>query len=154
VEKQIRALANAEDPEALKNIEIKSFATGEKVLLGDIATIKSGYEDGQSIGLSGGKPAIQITVERALSADTLKTARILDQYLSEIENVMPPGITLKKYEVRADSLVERISLLFWNGIFGLVLVVATLFIFLNARIAFWVAAGNAFCNDHDAWHYC
>ncbi len=141
VEKQIRALASAEDPTALKNIEIRSFASGEKVLLGDIATIKNGYEDGQSRGLSGGKPAIQITVERALSADTLKTARILDQYLSEIEDVMPPGITLKKYEVRADSLVERISLLFWNGIFGLVLVVATLFIFLNARIAFWVAAG-------------
>ena len=141
VEKQIRALADAKDPTALKNIEIKSFATGEKVLLGDIATITSGYEDGQARGLSGGKPAIQITVERALSADTLKTARILDQYLSEIENVMPPGVTLKKYEVRADSLVERISLLFWNGIFGLVLVVATLFIFLNARIAFWVAAG-------------
>ncbi len=141
VEKQIRALADAGDPAALKNIEIKSFATGEKVLLGDIATIKRGYEDGQARGLSGGKPAIQITVERALSADTLKTARILDQYLTEIENVMPPGVTLKKYEVRADSLVERISLLFWNGIFGLVLVVATLFVFLNARIAFWVAAG-------------
>ncbi len=141
VEKQIRALADAEDPTALKNIEIRSFATGEKVLLGDIATIKRGYEDGQSRGLSGGKPAIQLTVERALSADTLKTARILDQYLSEIEDVMPPGVTLKKYEVRADSLVERISLLLWNGIFGLVLVVATLFIFLNARIAFWVAAG-------------
>lgn len=141
VEKQIRALADIENPDSLKDIEIRSFSTGEKVLLGDIATIERGYEDGQSRGLSGGKPAIQITVERALSADTLKTARILDQYLSEIENVMPPGITLKKYEVRADSLVERISLLFWNGVFGLVLVVAILFIFLNARIAFWVAAG-------------
>ncbi len=141
VEKQIRALADVEDPSTLEEIEIRSFATGEKVLLGDVATIKRGYEDGQALGLSGGKPAIQITVERALSADTLKTARILDTYLSEIEDAMPPGITLKKYEVRADSLVQRISLLFWNGVFGLVLVVATLFIFLNARIAFWVAAG-------------
>ncbi len=141
VEKQIRALADAEDPTALNNIEIRSFATGEKVLLGDIATIKRGYEDGQTRGLSDGKTAIQITVERAMSADTLKTARILDQYLAEIKDVMPAGVTLKKYEVRAESLVERISLLFWNGIFGLVLVVATLFIFLNARIAFWVAAG-------------
>lgn len=141
VEKQIRALADVEGPASLQNIEIRSFATGEKVLLSDIATIKRGYEDGQARGITGGKPAIQITVERALSADTLNTARILDTYLAEIEGNLPPGITLKKYEVRADSLVERISLLFWNGIFGLVLVVATLFIFLNARIAFWVAAG-------------
>ncbi|MEM7291491.1 MAG: efflux RND transporter permease subunit, partial [Pseudomonadota bacterium] len=104
-------------------------------------TIRQGFEDGQSQGLKDGKPAIQITVERAQSADTLKTAKILDDYLSEIDGGLPPGIELQKYEVRADSLVERISLLFWNGITGLVLVVATLFLFLNARIAFWVAAG-------------
>lgn len=141
VEKQIRALAEIANPESLRDIEIRSFASGEKVLLGDVAKIVRGFEDGQSQGLTGGKRAIEITVERAVSADTLKTARVLDDYLVEIEDNMPPGITLQKYEVRADSLVERISLLFWNGITGLVLVVATLFIFLNARIAFWVAAG-------------
>ncbi len=141
VEKQIRALADIDDPASLTDIEIRSFASGEKVLLGDIATIRRGYEDGATRGLVGGVPAIQMTVERALTADTLKTANILDTYLAEIEDVMPPGITLQKYEVRADRLVQRISLLFWNGVYGLVLVVATLFIFLNARIAFWVAAG-------------
>jgi len=141
VEKQIRALAELENPESLRDIEIRSFASGEKVLLGDIAKISQGFEDGGSIGLSNGKPAIQITVERALTADTLDTARILDEYLLEVKGSLPPGVELKKYEVRADSLVQRISLLFWNGVFGLVLVVGTLFIFLNARIAFWVAAG-------------
>ncbi len=141
VEKQIRALAEINSPDSLRNIEIRSFASGEKVLLGDIATITQGYEDGQSRGFANGDPAIQITVERAINADTLKTAQILDTYLAEIENNLPAGITLQKYEVRADSLVERISLLFWNGVFGLVLVVGMLFIFLNARIAFWVAVG-------------
>jgi len=141
VEKQIRALADVDDPGSLSGIEIKSFASGEKVLLGDVATIRRGYEDGATRGFTDGVPAIQLTVERALTADTLKTANILDTYLEEIKDIMPPGITLQKYEVRADRLVERISLLFWNGVYGLVLVVATLFIFLNARIAFWVAAG-------------
>ena len=141
VEKQIRALADVDDPGSLAGIEIKSFASGEKVLLGDVATIRRGYEDGATRGFTDGVPAIQLTVERALTADTLKTANILDTYLEEIKDIMPPGITLQKYEVRADRLVERISLLFWNGVYGLVLVVATLFIFLNARIAFWVAAG-------------
>ncbi|MGI9353297.1 MAG: efflux RND transporter permease subunit [Rhizobiaceae bacterium] len=141
VEKQIRALADIDDPASLHNIEIRSFASGEKVLLGDVATIKRDFEEGAVRGFAQGNPAIQMTVERALTADTLKTADILDRYLSEIKDVMPPGINLQVYEVRADRLVQRISLLFWNGVYGLVLVVATLFIFLNARIAFWVAAG-------------
>jgi len=141
VEKQIRALADVENPTAIGKIEVRSFASGEKVLLEDIANIYPDYKDGQSQGFSKGKPAIQMTIERALTADTLKTAAVLDEYLAEIETNLPPGITLQKYEVRADSLVQRISLLFWNGIFGLVLVVAALFLFLNARIAFWVAVG-------------
>jgi len=141
VEKQIRALADVDDPASLHNIEIRSFASGEKVLLGDVATIKRGFEDGATRGLSDGNPAIQLTIERALSADTLNTAKILEEYLADVGDSMPPGIELRKYEVRADRLVERISLLFWNGIYGLALVVITLFLFLNARIAFWVAAG-------------
>lgn len=141
IEKQIRALSDVEDPDSLHNIEIRAFASGEKVLLGDVATIRRGYEDGQTRGFSRGLPAIQMTVERAQSADTLATAAIFEKYVAEIENNMPPGIMLQTYDVRSDRLVERISLLFWNGVFGLVLVVVTLYIFLNSRIAFWVAAG-------------
>ena len=141
VEKQIRALADMDTPEKVGNIEVLSFVTGEKVLLKDIATISRGYDDTQKQGFSGGQRAIQITVQRAPSADTLATAKILDDYLSNIDEFLPPGIKLKKYEVRADALVERIMLLVRNGVGGLVIVVATLFIFLNTRIAFWVAMG-------------
>ncbi|PCI05893.1 MAG: acriflavin resistance protein [Hyphomicrobiales bacterium] len=141
VEKQIRALADMDSPATIGNIEVKSFATGEKVLLKDIATVRRGYDDSQKQGFTGGKRAIQITVQRAPSADTLATAKILDDYLAVIDDALPPGITLTKYEVRADALVERIMLLVRNGLGGLVIVVGTLFIFLNTRIAFWVAMG-------------
>ena len=36
---------------------------------------------------------------------------------------------------------ERISTLLWNGISGLVLVILTLYFFLNARVAWWVTVG-------------
>jgi len=81
VEKQIRALADVENPNAVGKIEVRSFTSGEKVLLEDIAEIYPDYQDGQARGFSKGKPAIQMTVERALTADTLTTAAILDQYL-------------------------------------------------------------------------
>ena len=58
-----------------------------------------------------------------------------------MEKILPPGIEVRKYEVRADALTERIMLLVKNGLGGLALVVLTLFVFLNARVAFWVAAG-------------
>ncbi len=141
VEKQLRALADTQDITSLGELEIRAFSSGEKVTLADIAKIVNGYEDGQVRGFTGGKRAIQLTVQRSPTADTLATAKILDDYLAEIERFLPPGIELQKYEVRADALTERIMLLVRNGAGGLALVVLTLFIFLNARVAFWVAAG-------------
>ena len=148
-----------------------------KIFLKDLADIRLGYEDGGCAGaLPRGKNAIQMTVSRAPTADTLATAKILDDYLVELARSLPPGIEMQKYDVSADALVARIMLLVRNGLGGLVIVVATLFIFLNARIAFWVAAGIpvahagdnwpdddfrpdhqhdlAVCPDHDARHHC
>ena len=141
VEKQIRALADIDSPETISRLEVRSFGSGEKVLLGDIAEIKRGYKDGSVQGFVRGKRSIELLVERAPTADTLKTARIFDDYIKQAEQTLPPGITLQKYDVRANALVQRITLLVKNGLGGLILVVATLFIFLNARIAFWVAMG-------------
>lgn len=141
VEKQLRALAQFKDPNLLGDLEIRALADGQKIRLRDIATILETYDDDQAQGFSDGNRAIQLTVERAVTADTLKTSKILDDYLTDIADVLPKSIQIKKYEVRADALVERISLLVRNGLGGLVLVVAILFIFLNARVAFWVAAG-------------
>ena len=141
VEKQLRAIADTKSPTTLGELEIKAFSSGEKVTLADIATIIDDYEDGQVRGFSGGDQAIQLTVQRAPTADTLATAKILDDYLADIADLLPPRVVLKKYDVRANALTERIMLLVRNGFSGLGLVVLTLFIFLNTRVAFWVAAG-------------
>jgi multidrug efflux pump subunit AcrB len=70
-----------------------------------------------------------------------KTAAILSAYIDEIKPQLPPGVEIATYEVAADALSARIWLLVKNGLGGLLVVVAILFLFLNARIAFWVAAG-------------
>ncbi|MDQ6988652.1 MAG: efflux RND transporter permease subunit, partial [Mariprofundaceae bacterium] len=141
VEKQLRALADIRSQSALGRVEIKAFNSGEKVLLRDIAKIENGFAKGQPQGFSVGKRAIQLTVQRAETADTLATNKILSDYLDEITDQLPANIKITKYDVRANALTERIMLLVRNGLGGLVLVVAILFIFLSARVALWVALG-------------
>ncbi len=141
VEKQLRALADVKSVKSLGNVEVKSFRSGEKVKLRDIAKVRRGFDADQPTGFSSGNRAIQVTIERAANADTLATAKIFEDYYQEIKNNLPPGIHVKKYDVRANALVQRIMLLIRNGVGGLVLVIGILFIFLNARIALWVAMG-------------
>jgi len=141
VERQIRALADRESPRSLNDIEVKTFPSGERVTLSDIAKIHRKLDGDQPRGMANGRPGIEIIVWRAGSADTLNSSKILDDYLAEFIPKLPPTLKVAKYEVRAARLLERIMLLVKNGATGLVLVVGILLIFLNFRIAFWVAAG-------------
>ena len=141
VERQLRAVAAIDGREALEAVEVRAFPTGEKVLLGDIAPAVDGYREGDVQGFSAGERAIEITVERPEQTDTLEANAILNGYLEEVRGQLPAGITLTAYDIRADAVVDRILLLVKNGLGGLAIVVAVLFMFLNARVAFWVAAG-------------
>lgn len=141
VERQVRALADAETPETISGIEVKSLSSGEKVYLRDIAEIEARFDDNAPTGHQNGVRSIELSIQRALSADTLRSSAILDTYLENIRPTLPPTLILNQYDVRADGLQERISLLLRNGIGGLAIVLIVLFVFLNARIAIWVAVG-------------
>jgi multidrug efflux pump subunit AcrB len=141
VEKQLRSIAVEDDPESLAAIEIVSGADGEKVFLGEIATIRPAFDDTQTLAYRFGTPAIELSVQRSIASDTLESRRVFLDYVDGIEDTLPPNLEVAVYDIFADRLQDRIGLLVENGLQGLFFVLITLFIFLNARIAFWVAVG-------------
>lgn len=141
VDKQLRTRGKADTVEDIGRIELRPKASGERIMLRDIAEIKDTFDDDDLIGLYKGKRAIQLLIQRSLNADALKTNRVLDDYLAKTSGQWPKSLKVIKYDVRAEHLMNRISLLVKNGAGGLVLVLIILFIFLNTRIAFWVALG-------------
>ncbi len=141
IDKQIRSIGQAEDTMAVSQIEIKSLPGGEKIYLRDIATIETRFDKTAPISFQGTAKAIGLEVRRALAADTLEVAEILNKYLEKTLPTLPPDLKVVKYDVAADAVSDRIGLLLKNGAGGLILVLIILFVFLNARIAFWVAVG-------------
>ena len=141
IEKQLRTVTPGESPEAIRSMEIKTFPTGERVQLRDIATVDRAYNKDDLRGFAFGEPGIEVTVSRSVGTDTLQAAAIFKSYIEDIRPVLPPTLKLAVYDDRSEMLWDRINLLLRNGGQGLFLVVGVLFIFLNARIAFWVAAG-------------
>ena len=141
VDVQLRALAERKTPERLREIEVKALASGEKVLLGDIATVATHFDKDGAIGYRNGSRAIELKVERALSADTLKTLATLEDYLAKVRPQLPQALGIDVYDVRGKFVRQRLGILVKNGLQGLVLVLIILFIFLDRRIAFWTAVG-------------
>ena len=140
-ERQIRSLGLMTSAAALGDVEVRALANGEKIFLRDIATLSERFEDGGVTVRQGGQLAIEIHVQRALNADALILADTVDDYLVGLGERLPDNISVVQYDVAADLIRSRLKLLLVNGIGGLALVVIILFVFLNMRVAFWVAVG-------------
>ena len=55
--------------------------------------------------------------------------------------ILPPEVKVELIRTRSEAISARLSILLENGLQGLGLVLLLLFLFLNVRTAFWVAAG-------------
>ncbi len=141
VARQLRSLEQRRNEIAFSELPLITDKSGRYLKLDDIATIERRPKNGKTTITYQGKPAVELKLFRTETSDSLKSAKILHNWLEKIQPKLPPNIHLKVYGERWEAISDRISLLLKNGFGGLILVVATLFLFLNARVAFWVAAG-------------
>ncbi|WP_108662048.1 efflux RND transporter permease subunit [Acuticoccus kandeliae] len=141
VDRQVRVVSDEETPRAIAAITVKALDNGERITIGDVADVTNGFSRGSVTGLRDGNPAIELTIQRAQTADALTTDRIVRDYVEEARETLPASLHLKLYDVSTAQLWERISMLITNGWQGLAVVLVVLFLFLDARVAFWVALG-------------
>lgn len=141
VEVQVRSFSDRKTPETIADIEVKSLTTGEKIFLKDIASVRTRFDDDESVGVKEGRQAIELNVQRAVSADTLATMEKLNTHLATARQTLPTTLSVDAYDVRGKFVQQRLGILVKNGLQGLVLVLIVLFLFLDYRIAFWTAAG-------------
>jgi multidrug efflux pump subunit AcrB len=141
VARQLRSLEQRRDELSFAELPLITDKSGRYITLDDVATIERRPRQNEVRVTYQGKPAVELILNRTEQNDALKSAQILWDWLEETEPKLPPGIELHVYAQSWELINERIDLLLRNGGGGLFLVVATLFVFLNARVAFWVAAG-------------
>ncbi len=132
-------------PNKIKQVEeyaeVPLNFAGQTLRLGDVANIERRARDNETTMSYRGYPAIELRLLRIEGFDSLKSARILAEWLAETEPTLPPGIGIRVYDERWQYIMQRIGLLLENGLTGLLLVIAILFFFLRGPVAFWVAVG-------------
>src|SRR5690606_8130334 len=88
--------------------------------------------------------AIGFTVEKLAEEDIILITDYLKEYISQFNKLNAEA----KIDIIEDSSIplnEQLKILTENGVMGLVLVMISLGIFLNLRLAFWVAMGIPVC---------
>lgn len=124
-----------------ENIPVIAPATGAIVRLGDIATIREGFEQSDTFATFNGVPAIGINILRVGEETPIGVADAVLGSLPEIMASLPPGIDYAVTDDDSEIYRQRLELLLKNGFIGLCLVLVILSLFLEFKLAFWVAMG-------------
>ncbi|MCV2867180.1 efflux RND transporter permease subunit [Defluviimonas sp. WL0002] len=128
-------------PDALARIVLRSDADGTTLRLGDAARISQQPADRSRAYFAGTNPAVVVRVDRSAAGDAIGIQAKVEQVAAEMRPTLPQGVSIDLVRTRSADISARLSILVENGALGLGLVLIFLFLFLNARTAFWVAAG-------------
>ena len=125
----------------ISGIVLRSNADGSALTIGDIATVTQEGVDRDQSFFVGAFPAMSVRVDRSNGGDAIGIQATVEEVAASLQASLPANVTMELIRTRAAAITGRIDLLIDNGLMGLGLVVCLLFLFLNARTAFWVAAG-------------
>ncbi|MFN2329982.1 MAG: efflux RND transporter permease subunit, partial [Chromatocurvus sp.] len=141
-ERLLRAPEQRRNVEAFAALPLQSGRGDTLQRLDSIALIERRYQDDQRLLFHDGDAAIMIRARRSPESDVMAEARILrDWHAQNVDDLatrgIKAGVWLEAWRFARDTLMLVVN----NGITGLCLVIAVLFLFLNTRIAAWVTLG-------------
>lgn len=139
---QLRTLGEAQTAEALRETVVFTGPSGGQVRLGDIAFIDDGLAEGSISATVSGRPAVFLSVQRTGTEQVLDITDIVTGYVADtLPAMLPDGVHGAVWQNSGEQLQGRIDLLAKNGAIGAVLILLVLALFLDLRIAAWVAGG-------------
>jgi len=124
-----------------EDVIIRGTANGGTLTLGEIGTITDGFADTKQESFFNGDNAMRITAYRIGDETPSSVATAVKSYASDLDARLPESVEVSIWRDDSVMLAERIDLLVRNARMGLVLVVIVLALFLDLRLAFWVALG-------------
>ena len=188
----VRVLGEESRGVDLEDVEVYTTTSGQRILLGDIATIRDEFVDTDIDNYFNGKRSANLVIQKTKSQDAIQIATIIKAYIAgkkgetfdawgfqeaynapwywkpfalssvwtsrfiswltgrpdpqaiyepSLSSPFPHKLNVALYSDLSRFVPGRLDLMIRNGQSGLILVIIVLNLFLNWRVAFWVAMG-------------
>lgn len=127
--------------EQFRDVTVLSNTQGTLIPLRAIAEVHDAFDDDWILATFNGQRACQLSVGTGSREDVLSVAQRIKTYLEENRSRYPDNVHFAVWKDNSPILQGRWSMVVENLALGVVLVFLTLWLFLNGRLAFWVAMG-------------
>ena len=140
----VRTLGQNYDQADFEDIIVLARSDGTAVRLGDIATVRDGFADTDLDVRYNGQRAVRVDVYRTSGEQVLDIVAAIKNYLAaDVVPSLPEGVSVELWKDDSEQVSGRLGLMIKNALLGLLLVFGALALFLEIRLAMWVAVGLA-----------
>jgi multidrug efflux pump subunit AcrB len=122
-------------------IQVLSRPDGMRLSVGDIATVRDGFEENPVYAKFNGKPAVFVEVYRVGDQNAIDVGDAVKAYVARAAERFPPGVTLSYWRDRSRIVKSRLNTLLNSAMQGGLMVFALLALFLRFSVAVWVCLG-------------
>lgn len=127
------------DGPGISGLPVITRPDGVVLTVGDLGTVSDGFDDSSARTWINNKPAMVISVDRTAKEDLLEITEAVHDYVKTAQ--LPAGYSVQVFGDMSLDVRDRMELLARNGLQGLALVFIVLAVFLEIRLAIWVALG-------------
>ncbi|MEM9077450.1 MAG: efflux RND transporter permease subunit [Bacteroidota bacterium] len=124
----------------LSNIVVRGDVSGRTIRLKDVAEIRDRFSETPNTSYYNDNLSVNVTITSTNTEDLIGSAERVKEYITEF-NQKYNNVQLNVISDLSTTLTQRTQLLTENAIMGMILVLIFLSLFLNTRLAFWVAFG-------------
>ncbi len=137
----LRGSDKSELGEEIAAIPLVSEPGGAVLKVGDLGRVRDEFAVDAVINEVNGRPAVIVSVETTSTDDLIRVSEEVVEYVQREKASLGEGYAMLTMRDRSTSVKSRLDLLTKNGWMGLVLVFFVLALFLDMRLAWWVALG-------------
>jgi CzcA family heavy metal efflux pump len=119
------------DVDGLRNLVVKTTASGAPVRVGDVAQVESSTMPVYTMVTANGKPAVLLNITRQPSGNTVSVANGVAAELDQLRKKLPAGVNLQPFYDQSQLVRESIASVRDAILIGLVLACVILFLFLR-----------------------
>jgi multidrug efflux pump subunit AcrB len=137
----VRTQGKAYTGEAFANLVVRSQADGTELLLGEIADIRDGFAETNSMVRFDRQTAFNLGIFAADDQDILTISDRVKEYIADKRETLPEGLVIDEFFDVSFHLRGRLTMMLENLALGALLVAIVLGLFLNLHVAGWVMVG-------------
>ena len=138
---RIRTVGESLRTDDIEELIVKGRTDGSVVRVGDVCAVSDVYEERIEIGRWNGHRAVRVQVMKDANQDVVEIADIIRKRIAGDDERLAGAIRIDILRDFSKVMHDRLAIVWESAQSGLVLVLLVLALFLNMRLAFWVALG-------------